>query len=99
STGRRLLFANAFGTAKIRIQEFPSAIVVPSSALQTLGDGWVLFVQRGERDFEVRTVRLGVADEHVTQVVEGLSPGETVVSGRRHVLKAELARRRLQDAT
>lgn len=92
-TGRRLLLANAFGNGRIRIAEVPGAVVVPTIAVQYEGDFPVVFVKTNNRDFEVRHVRLGVVNDTVTQITDGVKAGEPVAALGSHVLKSELIRK------
>ncbi len=65
---------------------------VPASAVIRDGDGWVAFVKEGERRYQRREVRLGVRTEHFVEILEGVKPGETVVSKGIFVLKSEIAK-------
>jgi RND family efflux transporter MFP subunit len=71
-----------------------SAVVVPRSAVQAIGDRQVVFVPAGKEDgkFFQRQVRLGslVADNYT--VLSGLKPGETVVTEGSFFLRAEVLR-------
>ena len=71
-----------------------SAVVVPRSAVQAIGDRQVVFVSAGREDgkFIQREVRLGspIGDNYT--VLSGLKPGETVVTEGSFFLRAEVLR-------
>lgn len=91
SQGQRLLRANMFGTGKVRIKYRPKAVAVPGSAVQTSGKRKLVFVPKQDgRTFEPRVVKLGVTDEGYTEVVEGLSAGDEVITTGSYMLKSEL---------
>jgi cobalt-zinc-cadmium efflux system membrane fusion protein len=79
----------SFVTAAIAIGERQAAVIVPSTAIQTMGTASVVFVRTAE-GFQKRRVGLGEGDEQVTEVVFGLRPGEMIATSNTFVLKAEL---------
>lgn len=91
STGQRLLRANMFGVAKIQLRKNPS-LVVTTKAVQWDGHAHVVFVPIDARTFEARLVSIGSASGDFTEIREGLSPTDTVVTEGSHILKAELQR-------
>ena len=93
--GQRLLRANMFGAAKIRIHANPEAVVVPGVALQRDGSSFVVFVKTSERTFQPRVVELGITDDDYTEILSGVSAGEIVAAAGSHVLKAEILKTRL----
>lgn len=70
--------------------------LVPKSAVQMLGERAVVYVPvgDGENRFVERPVRLGAAAGDLVQVLEGLKPGERVVTEGSFLLRAEAARTR-----
>jgi cobalt-zinc-cadmium efflux system membrane fusion protein len=93
--GQRLLRANMFGVARIQIHANPKALVVPNAAIQRDGAASVVFVKTSETAFQPRLVQLGMTDKDYTEVLEGISLGETVAAAGSHVLKAEILKTRL----
>jgi len=91
-TGNRLLRANAFGVGVIRFRENPSALAVPSRAVQRDGQLPIVFVQIDDCTYEARQVELGTATPELTEIVSGLDGSERVVVNGSHALKAELLR-------
>jgi cobalt-zinc-cadmium efflux system membrane fusion protein len=70
-------------------------LYLPSSAVQRDGDQKIVFVKRGERQFQRRIVKLGRDLGDWTEVVEGLTAGTDVVTDGSFVLKAELKKAEL----
>lgn len=93
--GQRLLRANMFGVARIQIHANPESLVVPNAAIQRDGAASVVFVKTSETAFQPRIVVLGMTDNDYTEVLEGVSLGETVAAAGSHVLKAEILKTRL----
>lgn len=96
--------ANTFGTGRVVLREEPSAVVVPSAAVQWDGSCFVVFVQ--DRDyrkpgaykvFHVRAVRTGAKSDTFTEVIAGLLPGEVIVTRNAEVLRGELFRGNIGD--
>jgi len=92
-TGQYLLRANMFGTARVRVEERPAAIVVPTKAVQLCGKKHFVFVSTDATGFEARAVEVGIAADGVTELVHGVEIGERVASEGSHVLKSEVVRR------
>ena len=70
--------------------------LVPKSAVQMLGERAVVYVPASddEHRFVERPVRLGPAVGDLVQVLEGVKPGERVVTEGSFLLRAEAARTR-----
>ena len=91
--GQRLLRTHTFGTARIRVREDRRTVMVPSSAIQWDGRRHLVFVPLSDgRGFQPRAVALGVSREGQTEIVQGIAPGEAVVSAGSYVLKSEMGR-------
>ncbi len=72
------------------------ATVIPQSAVIRSGERNVVFVALGQGRFEPREVRLGLrGDDDRIQIVEGVAPGERVVTQAQFMLDSES---RLQEA-
>jgi cobalt-zinc-cadmium efflux system membrane fusion protein len=77
----RLLRAGMFANFTIRIGDPFEATSVPNSALVREGDGTMtVWLTADRRHFEKRTVETGLRQRGVTQIVEGVQPGELVVT-------------------
>lgn len=66
-----------------------NVVTVPVAALQRVRDQWVVFVPKGPRTFEIRSVGRGRDLQGEAEVLTGLQPGETVVVDGAFLLKAE----------
>jgi RND family efflux transporter MFP subunit len=71
-------------------------IVIPQQALQTVGGQSVVYVpsSEGEGQFEERRVKLGATLGDRVEVLEGLKPGEQIVTEGSFFLRAEATRAR-----
>lgn len=81
----------AFVTAEIPVDQTPTAVVVPRSALQTLERESVVFVRTAD-GFEARHVTLGRQDGRIAEITDGLKPGEQIATANSFVLKADLGK-------
>jgi cobalt-zinc-cadmium efflux system membrane fusion protein len=91
---RRLLQANAFGSAHIVINKNPSAVVVPNEALHwqwELGQNIVFVPSADGCRFEPRVVRKGLVRDDYAEIVDGLGPGEPIVVEGSRILASELS--------
>lgn len=66
-----------------------TAATVPDSAIIDSGMRQVVLVERGEGRYEPRPVKLGARVPGFVQVVEGLTPGEKVVTSATFLIDAE----------
>ena len=69
------------------------ALVIPKSALQTVGNEQVVFVHLGAGQFQVRKLQLAEEVGDSVRVVSGVSAGEKVVTEGSFFLRAEMGRR------
>jgi RND family efflux transporter MFP subunit len=69
-------------------------VVVPSTAIQAIGERSVVFlpVVDEEGTFVQRTVQVGPSHDGLSAILNGLQPGETVVTEGSFLLRAELLR-------
>jgi cobalt-zinc-cadmium efflux system membrane fusion protein len=63
-------------------------LVVPSGAVQHTAQGWTVFVPRGDREVEVRSVARGRDLGGEVEIVSGLSAGDHVILQGAFVLRA-----------
>jgi cobalt-zinc-cadmium efflux system membrane fusion protein len=76
-----LLRAGMFANFTIRISHPFQATAVPTATVVREGDGSMsVWVTTDHRHFEKRTVRTGMQQNGMTQILGGLRPGELVVS-------------------
>ena len=79
-----------YASADVITQPIADAIQVPREAVIDTGDRQIAFVVESEGHFSPRNVRMGVlGDDDVVQIVEGLSPGETVVTSGQFLMDVE----------
>ena len=72
------------GTGKI--------LAVPSASLQRIQERWIVFIPRGESQFEMREVGRGRDLGGEVEILSGLKAGETVVVDGAFLLKAQAER-------
>lgn len=78
-------------TAEVTLAETQAPVAIRAEAVQTVKEATAVFVQ-GAEGFEPRPVRLGRSDGEITEVLEGLSVGDTYVSTNSFILKADLGK-------
>ena len=79
------------------IDEREASLAVKNTALQRIGEDTVVFVQDGET-FSPRKIKLGMRDNHFTEVLEGLQHNERYASTNSFLLKAELGKSEAEHA-
>ncbi len=96
------LRANTFGAGRIVLREEPKAVVVPAEAVHWDGNCHVVFVRDkyflradAPKFFHVRSVRPGVKDAELVEIIAGLVPGEVIASKNSSVLEAQLLKSNL----
>jgi multidrug efflux system membrane fusion protein len=77
--GQRL-WPGQFSDVLLRLNEQQNVLVVPSSAVQTGQQGDYVFVTKPDMTVDVRPVKVGQSVNGQTQVLQGLSAGDTVVT-------------------
>lgn len=93
-----------FGAGRIVLREAPDAIVVPESAVHWEGCCQVVFVRNkhyfdegAPKVFHLRSVRTGVTNEGMTEIIAGVLPGEVIVTDGSDVLRAQLLKNSLGE--
>jgi cobalt-zinc-cadmium efflux system membrane fusion protein len=84
-----LLRANMFGEGEIQVGA-GDVVAVPREAVQWEGCCNVVFLRRSETLYEPRKVRLGYSTRTVYEVLDGLVPGDRVVTDGAFLLKTEI---------
>jgi cobalt-zinc-cadmium efflux system membrane fusion protein len=70
-----------FASFVIRVGEPVRSLAVPAEGVAREGDGTMtVWVTKDSRRFLKRTVKIGLQQDGWNQILEGLSPGETVVT-------------------
>ena len=80
-----------FASAEVTVERAEVEIAVPTTALHSLDDETVVFVQ-GSEGFRPRRVAVGSRDAQWAEIEAGLSPGERVVVRGGFTVKSELLR-------
>ncbi len=76
----QLLWPGQFSNVLLRLGEQQNVLVVPSQAVQAGQQGDYVFVAKGDMTVDVRQVNVGQTVNNETEVLQGLSLGETVVT-------------------
>lgn len=91
-----LLKPDMFADVRINASRQLDAVVVPAEAIVRSGPREQVFVVRAPGKFEPREVRLGVTTDGLVQVLEGLTPGEEIVTSALFLIDSES---KLREAT
>jgi len=86
-----------FVTGRVTLSTVPVPILVPKTALQTIDEKTVVFVE-DEDGFEPRAVTVGRSNGTHVEITSGLKPGQKYVSAGAFTLKAQLAKGSFGDA-
>lgn len=77
-----------YGTARLTA-DLGDRIVVPDSAILDTGERQIVYVDVGEGRLEPRTVKVGLRSGGVAVILEGLEPGEKVVTSGNFLVDSE----------
>lgn len=77
---KNALFPSQFVNARLLVDTLHNVARVPVSAIQQGAPGAFVYVIGADNTVSVKTVKLGVTDGSLVQVVSGLSPGDRVVT-------------------
>ncbi|ADJ28500.1 efflux RND transporter periplasmic adaptor subunit [Nitrosococcus watsonii] len=91
-----LLKPEMFANVTIHASKQVDAVVVPEAAIVRSGAREQVFVVRGPGKFEPREVKVGVSAEGFTEILEGVKPGEKVVTSSQFLIDSES---KLREAT
>jgi Cu(I)/Ag(I) efflux system membrane fusion protein len=75
----RALFHRIFAEALVKV-EVPEVLAVPRTAVIATGTRTLVYLDRGNGVYEQRPVKLGRAGDDLWEVLEGLSPGDRIVT-------------------
>jgi membrane fusion protein, copper/silver efflux system len=84
-----LLKPDMFANVTINTQQRRDAITVPSEAIVRSGERDQVFVVREQGKFEPRIVTTGLASNGLTQILNGISAGEEVVTSSQFLIDSE----------
>lgn len=88
---------NMFADVTIRTRRQVDAVVIPEQAVIRSGRREQVFVQRAPGKFEPREVQLGLRAEGLVQVLDGVQPGEEVVTSSQFLIDSESKLREAAD--
>jgi membrane fusion protein, multidrug efflux system len=74
------LWPGQFSNVTLRLAEQENAVVVPSQTVQTGQQGDYVFVVRPDKTVNVQKVKVGRTVDGDTEILDGLQPGQTVVT-------------------
>jgi multidrug efflux pump subunit AcrA (membrane-fusion protein) len=86
-----------FADLGIVTQVVQGALLIDDAALQTDGEDQVAFVSLDGNRFEKRKVKVGLEEDGKVQVLDGIKPGEKVVTEGSFTLKSELLKGELGE--
>jgi membrane fusion protein, heavy metal efflux system len=87
-----LLRSGMFASFVIRVGDSVRSLAVPAEGVVREGDGTMtVWSTKDSRHFTKRTVKIGLQQNGWTQILEGLSPGDTVVTDGAVFLSNKLA--------
>ena len=86
-----------FADVEITTTVMKDVLVISDAALQTDEDKQVVFLALGGSKFEKREVKLGLEQHGRVQVLEGIKPGDKVVTEGSFILKSEMLKGELGE--
>ena len=84
-----LLKPGMFGRAEILLRSNPQATLIPTQSVVSQGNQDFVFVLEGEKVGR-RPVRKGVVRDTVVEILQGVKPGEKVVTAGQTMLKDDV---------
>ncbi len=75
-----MLWPGQFVQIGLQLDELTNAVVVPSQAVQTGQNGEFVYVVTPDTKAELRVVKTGVVYHGLTEIISGISAGDTVVT-------------------
>ena len=94
----RLLKPEMFAIVRVYTAPEAAALTVPLAAIQQGSAGNIVFVERGDGEYEARPVRVGEEYGDAVVVLDGVSAGEQVVTKGSFALKSEMERHKIEPA-
>lgn len=91
------LRSEMYATVRFDLGTDEETILLPRSSIQTVDDRNLVFVRKAASSFDVRPVELGRMTETQVSVLDGIQPGENVVTEGSFLLKSELLKTRMQE--
>ncbi len=85
----RTLLANMFAEVEIESGDAAPVVAVPNPAIIDTGSRQIVFLDKGDGQFEARDVEIGIRGGDLVEVRDGLSAGDVVVTSANFLLDAE----------
>src|SRR6185503_15978434 len=85
---RRELFHRVFAEAIVKT-ETPNVLAIPRTAVLATGRRTLVYVDKGQGLYEQRSITLGRAGDDLWEVLDGLKPGERIVTTGNLLLDAQ----------
>jgi membrane fusion protein, heavy metal efflux system len=86
-----------YATVSFEVGEIHDTLLIPTAAVQDIEGQTAVFVRESDTQFRPRQIRIGRQAGDETQVLEGLKPGELVVSNGSFLLKSELLKSQVAE--
>jgi cobalt-zinc-cadmium efflux system membrane fusion protein len=83
--------------ARVTVGRQSVDLVVPLTALQSVGEQDVVYVREGTDSYRMRPVRVGRRDAVRVEILEGLRAGEQVVTEQSFLVKADIEKSTVED--
>jgi len=81
---------NMYVNVHLAAQKVENALVIPRNAILDSGTKQTVFIALGDGKFQPRQIKMGLqGDNDMTQVLQGLAPGEEVVTDGEFMLDSE----------
>jgi multidrug efflux pump subunit AcrA (membrane-fusion protein) len=91
------LKAGMFADVEIVTTILDNVLLIPDHALETDGENQIVFVALDGNKFEKRVVKLGLEQSGRVQILEGIKPGENIVTEGGFILKSEMLKDQLGE--
>ena len=91
------LKAGMFVEGSIQTQTGAPAIMIPREAVQRMDEKDIVYVEQAQGEFMPRPVRLGRSVDERREVLEGLSPGDRIVTSGAFSLKSEQLKSNVEE--
>jgi membrane fusion protein, heavy metal efflux system len=88
-----MLKPEMYAMVGFEVGEARQALMIPSSALQDINGSSSVFLRESDTRYRVRRIRTGQQSREKFEILEGLKPGDAVVSTGSFLLKSELLKR------
>ena len=91
------LKAGMFADVEIVTTILDNVLLIPDHALETDGESRIVFVALDGNKFEKRVVKPGLEQSGRVQILEGIKPGEKIVTEGGFILKSEMLKDQLGE--